>query len=58
MPRRSILSAAVLHGLQPIGIELDTERFPALVSRMQRLYKNVLNQAVEFTLPEITLKQP
>lgn len=54
----SILSAAVLHGLQPIGIELDTERFPALVSRMQRLYKNVLNQAVEFTLPEITLKQP
>jgi len=52
----SILSAAVLHGLQPIGLELDTERFPALVSRMQRLYKNVLNSAVEFTLPEMTFK--
>lgn len=47
----SILSAAVLHRLQPIGLELDTQRFPALVSRMQRLYKNVLNSAVDFTLP-------
>lgn len=53
----SILSAAVLHGLQPIGLELDVYRFPALVSRMQRLYKNVLNSAVEFTLPEMKFKQ-
>ncbi len=53
----SILSAAVLHGLQPIGLELDEMRFPALVSRMQRLYKNVLNTTVDFTLPPMTFKQ-
>jgi len=53
----SILSAAVLHGLQPIGLELDTERFPALVSRMQRLYKNVLNTTVDFTLPPMMFEQ-
>lgn len=49
----SILSAALLNGLQPIGIEIDADRFPSLVSRIQRLYKNVLNNAAEFTFPEM-----
>lgn len=50
----SILSAAILNGLTPIGIEIDKERFPSLVSRVMRLYKNVLNNAVDFTLPKNT----
>ena len=51
----SIFSAMMLHGLQPIGIEIDTARFPALVSRAQRLYKDVFNFGqVEFTLPPIS----
>jgi DNA modification methylase len=47
----SILTAGVLHGLDVIGLELDTERFPALVSRMQRFYSKLLNNNVNFVLP-------
>lgn len=54
----SIWSAALLHNLQPIGVEIDEDRFPALVNRAQRLYKDVLNTAVDFTLPEMKLKTP
>jgi len=48
----SILNAAILHGLQPIGIELDKDRFPSLVARVQRTYAKAFNANCKFILPE------
>lgn len=48
----SILNAAILHGLQPMGVELDKARFPSLVARIQRTYTKAFNQNCQFTLPE------
>lgn len=47
----SILNAAILHGLQPIGVELDKERFPSLVARIQRTYTKTFNANCQFILP-------
>jgi ParB-like chromosome segregation protein Spo0J len=48
----SILNAAILHGLQPIGVELDKSRFPSLVARIQRTYTKAFNTNCQFILPE------
>lgn len=45
----SILRACALRGCQILGCEIDTQRFPALVNRMQEVYKNMLGGQVQFT---------
>lgn len=48
----SILNAAILHGLQPIGIDIDKDRFPSLVARIERTYLKAFNANCKFILPE------
>lgn len=45
----SILRASILMGCRPIGLEIDTERFPRLVDQVKGVYKNMLGGNVQFS---------
>lgn len=46
----SILRAAIVQGYKPLGIEISEERFPALISRMQTVFKNTLGPNTTFSI--------